>query len=195
MKRNRRQIELTIVGDQVKVVSPYNAVFVQKARNLRGEWKEDAWWFDDSILEYVREMMLEIFGTTGEEAYEECTLLIKDYTKRADRGPVVLFGRTIAKAWGRDSGAKLSDDIVFILGKYSSGGSMKNWTTDVVDATFEIRNFPKPSLELPDVKAAIEAGWCIVKEAKKKKRDREEILSEIASLKERIELLRKELDE
>lgn len=188
-----QSIQLTIEGDQVKVVSPYNAQFVQKCRNLRGKFKDGAWWFDDSIIDYVREAMIQFYGTTGEIPFETCTLLIRDYTSYSDyRSACMLFGRTIAKAFGRDSGARLGDDIVFISGRYDSGGSVKNWRTEIGNATFEMRNFPVPSLDLPDVKKAIEEGWCEVKHSQKK-RDPEVIKAEIELLKAKITELESEL--
>lgn len=188
------KIKLEIIDDKVKVLSPYNKEFVERARNLRGVWKNDAWWFDDSIVDYVRDALNEIFGTTGEVPYENCTLLITNFSDFTYQGPVTLFGRTIARAFGRDSGAKLGDDIVFISGNYDSGGSVKNWTTVVDDATFEIHNFPLPMTERTEIKSAIAAGWCEVK-LNQKKRSREEIETEIAELEARITDLKKELDE
>jgi hypothetical protein len=186
-------IQLTIIDDKVKVVTPYNERFVNKCRNFRGTFKGGAWWFDDSILDYVREAMIQFFGTTGETPFETCTLLITDFSDFEAHGPVVLFGRSIARAFGRDSGARLGDDIVFISGKYNSGGSVKNWNTTISNATFEIKNFPIPSLELPEVKKAIEEGWCEVKYSKKK-RPVEEIKAEIEALKARIVELENELN-
>ncbi len=160
-----QEIKLEIIDDKVKVSTPYNADFVQKCRNFRGKFikSENAWYFDDSIIDYVREAMIEFFGTTGEAPYEDCSLLIENYTESAGCRPVVLFGRTIARAFGRDSGAKLGDDIIFVSGEYDSGGSVKNWATCVTNATFEIQNFPLPATELPDVQKAIEEGWCKIK--------------------------------
>ncbi len=161
-----QQIKLEIVGDKVKVTSPYNANFVAKCRNFRGTFKkaEGAWYFDDSILDYVREAMIEFYGTTGEEDYATCILLITGFNSTEMHGAVTLFGRTIAKAWGRDSGARLGDDIVFISGSYDSGGSVKNWCTSINNATFEIHNFPLPGTELPEVQKAINEGWCTIKQ-------------------------------
>lgn len=186
-------IELEIIEKegQVKVTSPYNKKFVNKARNLRGKWKDGAWWFDDSIIEYVRDLMMECFGTTGEVPYENVDLLIKDYDGTGGRSPVELFGRTIARAFGRDSGAKLGDGIILISGDVDSCGSMKNWTTEVNHATFIIKDFPKPATELEDVQEAIRDGWCEIKE-QKKKRNPEDIEAEIESLKARIAELEKE---
>lgn len=187
-----QQIQLSVVEDKLKVVTPYNAEFVQKCRNFRGKFSNGAWWFDDSIIEHVREAMIEFFGTTGERTYETCILVINDFTSYEDKGPVTLFGRTIAKAYGRDSGARLGDGIVFISGEYDSGGSSKNWSTEVKNATFEIHNFPVPALQLYEVQEYIKSGKCVVKEMKKK-RDTDQIKNEITELQARLAELEKEL--
>lgn len=189
-----QQIKLEIIEDKVKVITPYHADFVNTCRRLRGKFSDGAWHFDDSVLEYVREAMMEFFNTTGEVPFEEVSLLIKDYSDYASRGPVTLFGRTIAKAFGRDSGARLGDNIALIKGEINSGGSVKNWSTKVVNATFEIQRFPKPSTELPEVKKAIEEGWVTVIE-RKKKRPADEIQAEINQLEERIAQLKSELED
>lgn len=186
------QIKLEIIEDKIKVTTPYNDKFVQKARNLRGSWKGGAWWFDDSLLDYVREIMVEIYGTSGEVPYETCTLIISNYSDSELCAPVSLFGRTIARAWDRDGGAKLGDDIIFLKGEYTSGGSVKYWKTVVNDATFEMKKIPVPSLELPEIKQAIEEGWCVVKQ-EKSKRKREDIEAEIEVFKNKIIELEKEL--
>lgn len=188
------KINLTIVDDKVKVESPYNEKFVNRARNLRGSWRGGAWWFDDSIIDYVRELMMECFGTTGETPYDECELLVSNFSDFSGCSPVVLFGRTIARAYGRDSGARLGDDIVLISGNYNSGGSVKNWRTEIRDATFIIKNFPVPSLELPSVKTAIKEGWCEVKYPKKK-RKLEDIQADIEKYKSILDELEKELND
>lgn len=161
----KQDIKLEIVDDKVKVTSPFNAEFVAKCRNFRGKFNkaEGAWYFDDSIIDYVRDAMIEIYGTTGEQPYENCTLLIKNWTGYGNREAVTLFGRTIARAFGRDSGAKLGEDIIFISGSYDSGGSVKNWRSEVDDGTFEIQNFPLPKTETQEVQEAIQEGWCIIK--------------------------------
>lgn len=153
----------------IEVVTPYNQEFVRRCRNLRGKWdaEKTAWIFDESIEEYVKQALMDCYGTTGEEIVEYCNLLVTDYSDFGSKGPVELFGRTIAKAWGRDSGAKLGGDIVWIAGTYRSGGSVKNWGTDIADATFEIQNFPLPRTEFDDVKEAIAAGWCKIRKSNK----------------------------
>jgi len=89
---------------------------------------------------------------------------------------VELFGRTIACAFGRDSGAKLGDGIIWIYGIKKSGGSVKNWYTEVREATFEIQNFPIERTKFADVQKAIEEGWCEIK-VTETKRSKAEIFS------------------
>jgi hypothetical protein len=187
------QIQLQIINDKIKVTSPYHPELVSRARRLRGEWKHGAWWFDDSILDYVRELMLKCYGVTGEISYDVCTLLVKDFTVSELQGPVFLFGRTIAKAYSRDSRCDLGDDIFLIDGNVSSGGSMKNWRTCVTSATFEIKNVPVPRAQMHDVQRAIQEGWCEIKYSTKK-RSLDVVLEEISLFETRLQELKKELE-
>lgn len=156
-------IKLETEGGKVYTTSPYNSEFVTKARNLRGEWQSGRWAFSTSVLEHVRNVMLECYGVTGENPYETVTLLVKEWNDCMYIGGLELFGRPIAKAYGRDSGAKLQDGIVLLEGRLTSGGSVKNWQTAAKDATFEIHNFPKVALSRADVQTALSEGWVEVK--------------------------------
>lgn len=175
------------------VVTPYNAKFVNKARNLRGNWKNNAWHFDDEIEEYVKAALLECYGVIGDEPVQYCTLVISDYNGSTDKDAEELFGRIIARAFGRDSGAKLGDDIIWISGKYSSGGSVKNWDTRISDGFFEIQNVPVARTEFNDVQKAIAAGWCTIKYPKKK-RTAEEVQADIDKYTAILEELTNELN-
>jgi len=188
------QISFKKQDGKIIVTTYYNRKFSSKARNLRGQWDsvKKAWVFDGSVEEYVKQALIDIFGVTGEIQYETCSLLIKDFTAWETRGEVELFGRTVARAFGRDSGAKLGDDIIWVSGSYHSGGSVKNWTTEVENGTFEIQNFPLERTKFDDVRKAVEDGWCEIK-VNKKKRSREEIESEIAALKSKLSELEEEL--
>lgn len=59
-----------------------------------------------------------------------------------------LFGKTIASAYGRDSGAKLGKDAVLIKGNACSGGSVKNWRTIIVaESVILLNNVPRQMYE------------------------------------------------
>lgn len=179
---------------RIKVVSPYNGILVSKFRNLRGQFKDGAWFFDDTLEEYVKEALLQVFGYDGTTIPDYCTLKITGFSKSATTDAVLLFGRTIAKAYGRDSGAKLGDDIVLITGDCGSGGSVKNWSTYVSDATLLIKKFFLKRTEFEDIQKAIEAGWCEVI-FEKPKRTPEQISDEIAKYQDLIIKLKQELSE
>lgn len=189
-----KSIDLKFVDGFVKVVTPYNEEFVIGARNLKGKWKDGAWWFDDTIVDYVRDLMKSIWGTSGEGEYSECSLLIKDFSKESDlRSKLILFGKTIAVAFGRNSKTIIGDDIIFVKGKINTAGSRTNWYVYVKDATFEILNFPVPQTEMPEVKKAIEEGWAVIK-MPMKKRNKEEILKDISFHESEINRLKQELE-
>ena len=62
---------------KIRVKTPYDKNFVEKARNLRGSWdkKTSEWVFDDSIEDYVKETLMDGYSTTGEEPVEMVSLL------------------------------------------------------------------------------------------------------------------------
>ena len=186
---------LTVNNGQVRVQTTYNSEFVKRAKDLGGKWDANSksWIFNESVLDYVKEILIQIYGVTGETTYQTCTLVVKNYSAEVVRGAVELFGRSIARASGRDTGVSLVDGIVWINGKKESGGSTKYWKTIVENATFEIQNFPFERTKFADVQKAIEEGWCEIK-VTETKRSKAEILAEISTLKEKLAKLEDELN-
>lgn len=191
----KTQISLRKENNEIVVVVPFNEDFIKSAKNLQGKWNptKKSWVFPGTVENYVKELLLKIYGVTGETTYPTCTLIIKNYSAEVMNNAVVLFGRTIAKASGRDTGARLGDDIIWLSGTYTSGGSRQYWKTIVENATFEIQNFPVARTEFEDVQQAIKEGWVEIK-VTESKRTREEIESEIAILKEKLAKLEDELN-
>ena len=162
-KRYAHHIKLEEKNGKVFTTSYYNYCFVTKARGLRGSWTAGQWVFDGSVRDHVVAAMEGCYSVNGINPYEVCTLVVKNYSDEELQGGCELFGRPIAKAYGRDSGAKAQDGIFLLEGKFQSGGSVKNWKTYVTKATFEIHDFPVAALERDDVKKAIAEGWVEVK--------------------------------
>ena len=191
-----KTVNLTVNNGQVKVQTPYNAEFVTKAKNLGGKWDtlSKTWIFNENVLDYVKEILIQIYGVTGETTYQTCTLIVKNYSAEIMNNAVELFGRTIARASGRDTGVSLGESIVWINGKKESGGSTKYWKTIVENATFEIQDFPVERTKFQDVQKAIAEGWVEIKGAAAQKRSREEILAEINALEEKLTNLKEELN-
>ena len=99
------------------------------------------------------------------------------------RTPITMFGKTIASAYGRDSGAKVGSDVAFIYGSPASGGSVKNWTTVVPkDSVVVLYNVPESLLahELPSGVAMDILEISINKEALEA--EREKLLARLAEI-------------
>lgn len=140
----------------------YNSCFVAKARGLKGSFSNGKWVFPISVSEHVRAAMKRCYGVDGVAPYPVTKVTVSNWNAQIYTDGLELFGRPIAKAFGRDSGAKIGDDIFLLDGKLTSGGSVKNWMTKAIDATFEIHNFPIEALEREDLQKAIEEGWAKV---------------------------------
>ena len=64
------------------------------------------WAFFSQNEEAVRKLCIDIFGTDGDTTNEFVT--VKTTVKaECTRKPVSFYGRTLASAWGRDSGDRL----------------------------------------------------------------------------------------
>ena len=93
----------------------------------------------------VREIMRNVYG------YDDTDTDIQTVTLRivflenqsAYHDGIRMFGKTIATAYSRDSGAKLGADVALIKGSICSGGSVKNWNTEIDrDTVINLYNVP-----------------------------------------------------
>lgn len=158
------QITITVSGTTLQVASPYNPDFPKAARALGGKWHADSktWQFDTRDETRVRDLCMDIYGTDGRPvaAGDLVTLRItlEDGWYLDQRtGPLFFAGREIGRAFGRDSGARQGDGIVFLKGSVTSGGSAKNWETRTTKgAIFEIRDLPRAAAE--KAKTEVEQG-------------------------------------
>jgi hypothetical protein len=140
---------ITTTNTQISVASDYNAGFVSAAKDLGGKWRAPCWVFDIRDEDRVRALCVKYYGTDGRVA-DLVTLKIEwKKDSSAQQEAIAVNGRTIARAYGRDSGAKMGDGIVLLVGGFGSGGSVKNWTTRVRGGTVVlVRDFPKSAAEL-----------------------------------------------
>lgn len=105
----------------------YNKKLVKKCNELGGKWDSSlrVWVFPEIVEDKVEELdylynsnVVDIEITALEDIYN-------------GQDSVYFLGYPIAKATGRDSGATICDDISMIQGKVLSGGSSKNWSTEI----------------------------------------------------------------
>lgn len=141
-------IEVKPTGDnRVAISSPYNADFVSGAKRLGGKWSSPYWIFPAEVLTDVRRLLVEVYGEDDRAQAKRVRLrvLVEALIDEGGQGDVVVGGRQLARAYGRDSGAKLGEDIVVLKGGFSSGGSRKNWCiTFKVGTVVDILRLPEP---------------------------------------------------
>lgn len=138
-------------NNKIEVYTPYNREFVSKVKKIssaKWSYNKGCWEMDKIEIGVVRKFMMDCYGENDIEFAEKVDVKVKFLqTVEVYYKGIELFGRTIAYAFGRDSGAKLGDKVTCLDGEYSSGGSMKNWKTIIDEgAEFIIRDVAKNTI-------------------------------------------------
>lgn len=103
----------------------YNANLVERCRELGGKFDNGIWVFSALVEDKIE--ALDYYYNSDEVSIE----ITAKGDVRGYQAPIYFCGYLLAKASGRDSGAKLGSDFAQISGTIESSGSMKNWTTVV----------------------------------------------------------------
>ena len=141
---------------KIAVDTPYNPCFISKIKKAGGKWNASnkTWEIDERSINTVRAIMREVYGQDDlPQELVTVKVTVGDKNLEEWRAPVVLFGRTIASARGRDTGARPGEGVCFEKGGCRSGGSMKNWYT-VILAGSEITIYDVPRLAVEQ-----KLGW------------------------------------
>ena len=186
-------IEIKIKKGTLLIYTPYNAKFVSAIKKIGGaKWDSvnKCWTAPEEFVDAVREIIMEIYGYTDVVKNESVTLkVVFNEEAKEDRKDVTLFGKILSHAIGRDSGARVGDDVAMIKGNIRSGGSVKNWVSVVEEgSTFILKNVNKNILQKEKDGINYNVNIDIIDDAKKSK---SELLEEKKRLLERI----KEIDE
>ena len=170
--------------DKALVTTPYSADFVKKIKSIGGaRWnaKAKAWEIPADSVDTARAFMMEVYGESDiSTAAAKVDVKIEAIDCLTGyREAYSIMGRTIAQAWGRDSGARIGDGIDFLKGAPESGGSAKNWTTEIPKGSvFVVHKVPESiaqtfiSEEHPDIKAEIVTAPKVDKKALEEERER-----------------------
>lgn len=125
------------------VYVPFSREFVFGIRELGigAKWTGKAWSVPEESIDAVRALMEEFFGRTDLPDDSRVVTVRVTVTEELseEHGPVRLFGREIASAGSRDSGAKVGKGVSFVKGYPRSGGSLKYWKTLIpAGAVFDV---------------------------------------------------------
>ena len=136
------EIEVKIRDDKAMLYTPYNPEFVKRIKKFSdARWNsgEKCWTIDEKVTLKIH---------------------VKESVSKK-HGDVILFGKILSHATGRDSGAHPGSDVAYIHGSAYSGGSAKNWES-VVSEDSEIllhnvnKNLYEEYLENPQEEYEIE---------------------------------------
>ncbi|MCX6077694.1 MAG: hypothetical protein NTW78_12530 [Campylobacterales bacterium] len=136
----------------------YNVNLIKKCRNLGGQWdKNSSSWVFSTIVEDEIEQLNEIWNS------ELITVNLKfENSSYGDRDSIYFKGFVLAKATSRDSKAVLGSNVLLIEGKIGSGGSVKNWTTNIHPETILRLQVPKLVLTDKELKELEETNFIVI---------------------------------
>lgn len=141
-----KDFEIVMNGNVAEVYTPYNAEFVSKIKTTIGgrKWNstKKCWTVPETAVNQVRELMYQCYGRTDVDEGETVKIRVTVTNEIKNYGaPITIFGKTIAKAYSRDSGARVGDDVVFCVGAPTSGGSRNYWCTQIDEGcVFEVND-------------------------------------------------------
>ena len=143
-------IKVTIKDGRASIYTPFNRDFVAAIKSNIGGRKWDAdnkcWTVPEEALPQVRQIMMDVYGETDlPDAGGSVTVKVtfkEEWSVRCD--DVVIFKKVLASARGRDSGARPGDDVTYLEGEPTSGGSRANWKSIVPEGcVILLRHVPK----------------------------------------------------
>lgn len=190
-------------GNETDVYTPYSAEFVSQIKSKLGTRKFDrekgCWTINTEDLDIVKEIVSDVYGYTEGEDLDTVKVKIKfEKSCCTLKDAVRIGGTTIARAWSRDSGAKLGDGVVLVDGKVGSSGSRANWETSVSEGSIFLVTMPRKAVEKAMKDEGIEDNYGfvpltieIVNEVKPNKEEleaeKERLLARIAEINKMLE--------
>lgn len=153
-----KQISITTNTETRKayVKTPYNGEFVKKIKFIGGaKWRsqERAWEIPAEAVSEARDILKDVFGETDIDAVEKVTVRLRTLTmiqEPASKG-VRICGKEVCRAYGRDSGAIIGNEVSFTGNMPYSGGSAGH--PDVIipeNAIITLYNVPEQLTEAID---------------------------------------------
>ena len=142
----------SLENGKIALLTPYNPEFVTRIKATGARWDANskAWQIDAANIDVARKIMREVYGQDDQATVGDLVDVRVTIKERiiAECSPLYLFGKMVASAFSRDSGAKVAEDVCFETGMPRSAGSAKNWIT-VIDegSVFTIRKVAKDMID------------------------------------------------
>lgn len=145
-------IKITTNGNKAQLYTPYNRDYIAQVKMIGARWDAAAkcWTIDAQKIDDARAIMRKVYGYDDLPQSTETAGKLVDVTIRfndsctAANGPVQAFGKVLARAYGRDSGAKIGTDCSLLGGSIDSTGSRATWKTWIDAGTIiKVYNVPE----------------------------------------------------
>lgn len=137
--------------NHLEVYTPYNKDFIARIKFVGGsKWNrtKGCWDVPTETLAEVRKLMFECYGENDISATDYVTvkLTFNESMSGSYRG-ITMFGKTIARAYDRDTVGTIDTGVVYTKGHPMSGGSRKRPLSWIEQGTeIVIHNVPKSLL-------------------------------------------------
>lgn len=140
-------MKITVNAGKASIHSPFHPDFVVRIKGIGGRWNaaSKTWTVGENMVNEAREIMRAVYGRDDQQTDVQATDIRIRFGEEVHCtcGGITMYGKTIAKAWGRDSGARVGEDVAFVEGRPDSGGSAKNWRTIIpAGSVVAVKNVP-----------------------------------------------------
>lgn len=193
-------MNISVENGKAYIETPYNRDFVKQIKligSARWDSARRLWTVPEEYIDAVRKTMVDVYGESDIQSDEKIKITM-EFTDVfcEDRQSVVAFGKTISMAFGRDTGAKIGEDVCYISGEPKSGGSANNWLSIVPNGSIiELSNVNKSLYEKEADKWKAVAVKVTIKNSESKidelMNEKEQLLKRIAKIDAEIEKLGK----
>ena len=130
-------MKITLKQDKALVFTPYNRDFVDRIHGIGGaKWNGQCWEIPADAVDLVRRIMVDVYGVSdlGGDTVDVEIKFRENYYSEA-RENLIIAGKSIARAFGRDSNVVIDADTRIIEGSIESGGSRKYWYVKAIEGT------------------------------------------------------------
>ncbi len=192
-----KKVEVLIENEFIKVNSPYNAIFVKKAKEIGGKWEFPYWKFKLENKEVVEGVLLNIYGEKGNGIEEEVELNV--HLDEIGSPQTLWIGTLpICSRQRRDGAVRLEDGVIVIKGGFPGrGGSAKYPQIDPEEGTvLNVKHFPKVIYDKIEDKSGLEllsstsvglSQEDLIKEKEELEKEKERIINRIRDIEQQLE--------
>jgi hypothetical protein len=91
------RVKTIIDKNKLMVRTPYEKIFIKKAKQLNGVWRPPYWVFKIDYIEYIKELLFDIYGENGLDKVERKNIKIT-ISQEIERLEKLALGYTIANS-------------------------------------------------------------------------------------------------